>query len=160
MKTGGFAAILGLMAALTGAASGVEVPQGWALEEDASSGVNDMFLSWYDKQSGDVLVSINCQEGYGDVVFTAYVEQPKGEAPRELVLADGARRHAMAAISGEVGGRYSVGGITSFGPDLVELLGGQFTVLVDGVEAGRYSTKGAQDAFERIIAACPVGGAQ
>lgn len=63
----------------------------------------------------------------------------------------------MAAISGEVGGRYSVGGITSFGPELVAVLSGQFSVLVDGVEVGRYSTKGAGEDFARMIGACPKG---
>ncbi|MDB5529004.1 MAG: hypothetical protein JWR51_2107 [Devosia sp.] len=158
MKAGGLAAILGLAVALTGAASGQQVPHGWVLEEDATTGVNDIFLYWYDQQRDKVLVSINCQEGYGDVTFTAYMDRPEGAAPREVVLVDGDTRHGLEAISGEVGGRYSVGGITSFGPELRELLSGQFTVLVDGVEVGQYSTKGAREEFARIIGACPAGG--
>jgi hypothetical protein len=135
-------AVLGLVLALSGAAGAQEVPKGWHLEESEMSGINDLFLSWYDPESGDVLVSLNCQEGYGDVVFTAHMDAPDGAAPREVALVEGETRHVMTAISGEFAGRYSVGGITSFGPELVDLLAGQFSVLVDGVNVGRYRPRG------------------
>lgn len=150
-------AVLGAMLALSGAVGAQEPPTGWVLEESEMGGVNDLFLSWHDPDSGDVLVAINCQESYSDVVFTAYVDAPDGAAPRELALVEGETRHAMEAIAGEVGGRYSVGGITRFGPDLVTLLSGQFSVQVDGVDVGRYATEGAGEAFARMIAACPAG---
>jgi hypothetical protein len=133
-------AVLGVVLAISGAAGALELPQGWFLEESETSGINDLFLSWYDPASGEMLVAISCQEGYGDVVFTVYMDAPDRAAPRELALVEGETRHAMRAISGEFAGRHSVGGITSFGPELVDLLAGQFSVLVDGVEVGRYSS--------------------
>lgn len=160
MRQRAMAAIVALGTILAGAAGAQELPRGWYLEEQEMSGINDMFLSWYDPESGDVLMSIHCQEGWPDVVLTAYVEEPEGAAPLLLVVADGDLRHAMEAIGGTVDGRYSVGGITRFEPELVDLLSGQFTVLVDGVEAGRYSSKTATEAFARMFAACPPGEAQ
>ncbi len=151
-----YAIVLAL--ALTGAAGAQQAfKEGWMLEEHEASGINDLFLYWYDPETDAALVSISCQEGWPDVVVTAYMDEPEGPAPAELALADGPTQHAMEAISGTVGGRHSVGGITSFTPDLIELLTGQFTVLVNGIEIGRYSAKGAAESFERMIGACPVG---
>ena len=97
--------MLGVVLAISGSAGALELPKGWFLEESETSGINDLFLSWYDPESGEMLVAISCQEGYGDVVFTAYMEAPDGAAPRELALVEGKTRHAMTAISGEFAGR-------------------------------------------------------
>lgn len=157
MKTGGVVAMLGLAAVVAGPVLAQKTaPQGWLLQEQVMSGINDLTLAWYAPGSGDVLAAFNCQKGYSDVVFTAYTDRPKaGTKAAKLALKNGMQHVVMEAISGDMHGRYSVGGITSFQPELVDLLKGPFTILVDGVEVGRFSTTTAQKEFDRIIAACP-----
>ena len=158
MKTVGIVAMLGLAAGFAGPVLAQKAaPEGWLLQEQVMSGINDLTLAWYAPGSGEVLVAISCQGGYSDVVFTAYTDRPKAgtKAATTLALMSGAQHFAMEAISGEMHGRYSVGGITSFQPKLTDLLKGSFTILVDGVEIGRFSTTTAQKEFKRIIAACP-----
>lgn len=157
MKTGGVVAMLGLAAVIAGPVLAQKTaPEGWLLQEQVMSGINDLTLAWYAPGSGEVLVAINCQKGYSDVVFTAYTARPKaGTKAAKLALKNGTQHVVMEAISGEMHGRYSVGGITSFQPNLVDVLKGSFTILVDGVEIGRFSTTTGQKEFDRIIAACP-----
>lgn len=132
-------------------------PEGWLLQEETRSGVNDLVLAWYAPGSGEVLVALNCQERYPDVVFTAYANPPRAgtKPPTELALENGKQRFAMKATDGKMHGRYAVESVTSFQPGLVDLLKEQFTVVVDGVAIGSFSTKSARKEFDRIIAACP-----
>lgn len=162
MKTAGFVAMLSLAAVFAGSAlAQKKAPEGWLLQEQVMSGINDLTLAWYAPGSGEVLVAISCQGGYPDVVFTAYTDRPKtGTKAAKLALKNGTQHVDMEAISGEMHGRYSVGGITSFQPNLVDVLKGTFTILVDGVEIGRFSTTTAQKEFDRIIAACPLRAAR
>lgn len=151
---------LGLVAALAVALSGTaamgqEVPEGWHLQEEESSGVTDLFLVWYEKGSGDVKVAINCQEGYADVVLTIYVDGP-GAGPVEAVLERDGTRFAFKSEVSDYNG-YSVGTITSFGPELTALLQSGFSVSLDGAAYGEFAPKSGKGEIDRILEACPAG---
>ena len=152
---------LGLLLALTGAAGAQEpekMPLGWFLEEFESAGLTDIYLYWLDPAAGGPLLQVSCQEKWPDVVVSAYMDVPENE-PKSVELVDGDARQGLDFVSsGTVDGRYSAGGVTQFTPEVMDILSGQFSVEVDGVEQGRYSTKGAADMFGRLFEACPVDG--
>lgn len=148
----------GLSLALAAGALAQEAqPSGWYLEEFESSGINDLFLYWQDTALGAQMLQINCQEGFGDVVVSAFID-PLDSDPTEILLADGDTQVALDFVGGgAAGGRYSVGGVTSFSPEVMDIITGQFSVIVDGIEQGRYSAKAAAEKFERMAEACPAG---
>lgn len=146
-----------MTSALNAAAMAAEdFPTGWYLETFDNSGITDIALYWHDVTLGHQSFTITCTEGYADVVITAYAPKPETD-PTTVTVTDGTLRHDMDAISGEVGGLWSSGGITTFTPDLMGILSGQFTVLLDDTEQGRYSAKGAADKFQQLFEGCPAG---
>lgn len=140
------------------AAMGLEVPEGWHLQEEDMSGVKDLFLAWYAPGSGDVKIAVNCQEGYADVVLTIYVDGPAapGAKPVAVVMEGAGTRFAFESKISDYNG-YSVGTITSFGPELTALLGGGFTVSLDGVAHGEFGAKSGKGEIDRVLEACPAG---
>lgn len=148
-----------LMAGFLGtAAMGQEVPEGWHLQEENMSGVNDLFLAWYEPGSGDVTIAVNCQEGYADVVLTIYVDGPAapGAQPAAVVLEGAGTRFGFESEISDYNG-YSVGTITSFGSELAALLRGGFAVSVDGEVLGEFGAKSGKGEIDRILEACPAG---
>lgn len=157
MKHGVFWGALGLALALSGGAGAQEkIARGWHIEE-FDSGITEIYLVWYDPAETVPRLQLSCTEGWPEVSIVAFIDAPAAD-PKELALVEGDVRYAMEPISGTVNDVYSTGGSATFTPELIELLSGQFTVQVDGVDIGRYSTKGAADKFGRLFEACPVGG--
>lgn len=152
---------LGLVSALALALSGTaamaqEVPKGWYLQEEDMGGYIDLILAWYDPDSGDVKIAVSCQKSYADVVLTIYVDGPATSEPVEVVLErEGARFVFESPVSDYNG--YSVGTITSFGPELTALLQGGFVVSIDGVSHGDFGAKSGKGEIDRILEACPAG---
>ncbi|MCP8883876.1 hypothetical protein NIM87_10225 [Devosia sp. XJ19-1] len=159
MRQGAGWVALGVALAMGGAAAAQEaMPEGWFLEEFARSGLTDIYLYWLDPAVGGQVLQISCQEGWPDVSIAAFMDEPETE-PKVLSVVAGDRRVDMASpVSGVVNERYSTGGTTLFTPEVMDILSGQFSVEVDGVEQGRYSAAGAGDEFARLFEACPVDG--
>ena len=147
--------VVAVMALPGGAAMGQEVPEGWHLQEEDMGGVTDLTLAWYEKGSGDVKIALHCQQGYADVVLTIYVDGP-GAGPVEAVLERDGTRFAFESDIGEVNG-FTVEAITTFGPELVALLKGGFSVRVDGAALGDFEPKSGKGEIDRIVEACPAG---
>ena len=138
------------------AAMGQEVPEGWHLQEEDMSGVKDLFLAWYEPGGGDVKIAVNCQEGYADVVLTIYVDGSATSEPVQVVLEGESARFAFESPVSDYNG-YSVGTITSFGPELTALLRGGFTVSLDGAAHGSFDAKSGKGEIDRVLEACPAG---
>ncbi len=150
--------VAGAAVLLGTAVLGQEVPEGWHLQEEDMGGYIDLMLAWYEPGSGDVKVAIGCQESYGDVVLTVYVDGPAepGAAPVQVVLEKAGTRFAFESPVSDYNG-YSVGTITNFGPELTALLRGGFAVSFDGVAHGEFGAKSGKGEIDRILEACPAG---
>ena len=145
-----------LTVVLPGTVMGQGVPEGWHLQEEEASGVTDLTLAWYEKGSGEVKIAVNCQKNYADVVLTIYVDEPAAPsaAPVAVVLEKDGTRFAFESPVSDYNG-YSVGTITSFGPELTALLQGGFAVSLDGAAHGSFDAKSGKGEIDRIFAACP-----
>ena len=137
---------------------GQEVPEGWHLQEEDMKGYIDLNLAWYEPGSGDVTIAFSCQESYADVVLTIYVDGPAepGAAPVQVALEKDGTRFAFGSPISDYNG-YSVGTITTFGPELTALLRGGFAVDLDGVAHGEFGAKSGKGEIDRILEACPAG---
>lgn len=148
--------VVAVMALPGGAAMGQEVPEGWHLQEEDMGGYIDLNLAWYEPGSGDVKAAISCQKGYADVVVTIYVDGPASDTPVAVALEKDGTRFAFESPVSDYNG-YSVGTITSFGPELTALLQGGFAVSLDGVAHGDFGAKSGKEEIDRILEACPAG---
>lgn len=156
--TRGWVALGVALALAGGAVAQAPTEEGWYIEEFETYGLTDLYLFWWDPAANWQVLQIGCQEKWPDVVISAFMDEPASE-PTSVELVGGGARHALTSVSGGVvNDHYSAGGVTQFTPEVMDILDGQFSVEVDGVEQGRYSAKGAAEDFARLFEACPVDG--
>jgi hypothetical protein len=149
---------IGLALALTGAAGAQQAfKEGWMLEEHEASGINDLFLYWYDPETTRRWSRSPARKAgpmsWSPPIWTSPRVPRRPNWCWPMARRNTPWRSSVARWAGAIQWAES----PASPPDLVELLTGQFTVLVDGIEIGRYSAKGAAESFERMIGACPMG---